>query len=97
MLLQTYFVPTISLYPFILGLNFVHSLQRGITIQNNQVTFHPKTITIVYTKMENSSNKNHNVTSHQINKVEAQKDNIINDYSKQLRNANRLKKKKTLY
>ena len=41
--------------------------------------------------MENASNKNHNVTSHQINKVEAQKDNIINDYSKQLRNANRLK------
>ena len=32
------------------------------------------------------------VTSHQINKVEAQKDSIINDYSEQLRNANRLKK-----
>ena len=41
--------------------------------------------------MENTSNKNHNVTSHQINKVEAQKDSIINDYSKQLRNADRLK------
>ena len=41
--------------------------------------------------MENASNKNHNVTSHQINKVEAQKDNIINDYSEQLRNADRLK------
>ena len=33
---QTYLVPTISLYPFSLGLNFVHSLQGGITIQNNQ-------------------------------------------------------------
>ena len=43
--------------------------------------------------MENTSNKNHNVTSHQINKIEAQKDIIINDYSEQLRNANRLKKK----
>ena len=32
---QTYLVPTISLYSFILGLNFVHSLQGGITIQNN--------------------------------------------------------------
>ena len=31
------------------------------------------------------------VTSHQINKVEAQKDGIIHDYSEQLRNANRLK------
>ena len=39
---QTYLVPSISLYPFILGLNFVHSLQGGITIQNNQVSFHPK-------------------------------------------------------
>ena len=88
---QTYLVPTISLYPFILGLNFVHSLQGGITIQNNQVSFHPKTTTIVYTNMENVLNKNHNVTSHQISKVEAQKDSIINDYSEQLRNANRLK------
>ena len=43
--------------------------------------------------MKNASNKNHNVTSHQINKVEVQKDNIINDYSKQLRNVDRLKKK----
>ena len=42
--------------------------------------------------MENVLNKNHNVTSHQINKVEAQKDSIINDYSEQLRNANRFKK-----
>ena len=92
---QTYLLPTISLYPFILGLNFVHSLQGGITIQNNQVSFHPKTTTIVYTNMENVLNKNHNVTSHQINKVKAQKDSIINDYSEQLRNANRLKK--TLY
>ena len=75
---QTYLVPTISLYPFILGLNFVHSLQGGITIQNNQVSFHPKTTTIVYTNMENASNKNHNITSHQINKVEVQKDSIIN-------------------
>ena len=75
---QTYLVPTISLYPFILGLNFVHSLQREITIQNNQIGFHPKTTTIVYTNMENASNKNHNITSHQINKVEVQKDSIIN-------------------
>ena len=95
MLPQTYLLPTISLYPFILGLNFVHSLQGGITIQNNQVSFHPKTTIIVYTNMENVLNKNHNVTSHQINKVKAQKDSIINDYSEQLRNANRLKK--TLY
>ena len=36
---QTYLVPNISLYHFILGLNFVHSLQGGITIQNNQVMF----------------------------------------------------------
>ena len=34
---QTYLVPTISLYHFILDLNFVHSLQEGIVIQNNQV------------------------------------------------------------
>ena len=88
---QTYLVPTISLYPFILGLNFLHSLQGGITIQNNQVSFHPKTTTIVYTNMENVLNKNQNVTSHQINKVEAQKDSIISDYSEQLRNADRLK------
>ena len=74
-----------------MGLNFVHSLQGGITIQNNQVNFHPKTTTIVYTNMENVLNKNHNVTSHQINKVETQKDSIINDYSEQLRNADRLK------
>ena len=32
---QTYLVPSISLYPFILGLNFVHFLQGGITIKNN--------------------------------------------------------------
>ena len=92
---QTYLVPTISLYPFILGLNFVHSLQEGITIQNNQVSFHPKTTTIVYTNIENASNINHNVTSDKINKVEAQKNSIINDYSKQSKNANKLKK--TLY
>ena len=80
MLPQTYLVPTISLYHFILGLNFVHSLQERIAVQNNQVSFHPKTTIIVYTNIENESNKNHNVTSHQINKVEAQKDSIINDY-----------------
>ena len=91
MLPQTYLVPTISLYPFILGLNFVHFLQGGITIQNNQVSFYLKTTTIVYTNMENVLNKNQNVTSHQINKVEAQKDSIISDYSEQLRNADRLK------
>lgn len=41
--------------------------------------------------MENVLNKNHYITSHQINKIEAQKDNIINDYLEQLRNADRLK------
>ena len=41
--------------------------------------------------MESVLNKNHNVTSHEINKVEAQKDIIINYYSEQLRNADRLK------
>ena len=46
---QTYLVPIISLYSFILGLNFVHFLQGGITIQNKQVSFHPKTTTIAYT------------------------------------------------
>ena len=91
---QIYLVPTIGLYPFILGLNCVQSLQGGITIQNNEVSFNPKTTTIVYTNIENVSNKNHNVTSHQINKLEAQKDSIINDYSKQLRNTDKLK---TLY
>ena len=70
MLPQTYPIPTISLYPFIVGLNFVHSLQDGITIQNNQVSFHSKTTTIVYTSMDNTSNKNYNVNSHQINKLE---------------------------
>ena len=88
---QIYLVPTIRLYPFILGLNCVQSLQGGITIQNNEVSFHPKTTTIVYTNIENVSNKNHNVTSHQTNKVEAQEDSIINDYLEQLRNADRLK------
>ena len=79
MLPQTYLIPTISLYPFILGLNFVHFLRGGITKKNNQVNFHPKTITIVYTNMKNASNKNHNVTSHQINKIEAQNDSIIKE------------------
>ena len=32
---QTYLLPTISLYHLVLGLNFVHSLQEGITMQNN--------------------------------------------------------------
>ena len=41
--------------------------------------------------MESVLNKNHNVTSHEINKAEAQKDSIINDYLEQLRNADRLK------
>ena len=41
--------------------------------------------------MENVLNKNHNVTSHQIKKVEAQKDSIINEYSEQLRNVDKLK------
>ena len=54
---QTYLVHIISLYHFILGLNFVHSLQGGITIQNNQVSFHPKTTTIVYTNLFTSLNR----------------------------------------
>ena len=54
---QTYLVPTISLYHFILGLNFVHSLQGGIIIQNNQVNFDHKTTTIVYTNIKSVSNK----------------------------------------
>ena len=64
---QTYLVPSISLYPFILGLNFVHSLQGGITIQNNQVSFHNKTTTIAYTNTENRTN---NIVSHCTNKIE---------------------------
>ena len=40
---QTYLVPKVSLYHFLLGLNFVHSLQGGIIIQNNKVNFNPKT------------------------------------------------------
>ena len=43
---QTYLVPTITLYPFILGINFVHFLQEGITIPNNQVSFHPQQLFI---------------------------------------------------
>ena len=41
--------------------------------------------------MKNVLNKNHYVTSHQINKIKTQKDNIIHDYLEQLRNADRLK------
>ena len=46
---QTYLVHSISLYPFILGLNFIHYLQGGITIQNNQVSSHSKTTINAYT------------------------------------------------
>ena len=74
---QTYLVPSISLYPFILGLNFVHSLQGGITIQNNQVSFRQKTTTIAYTNTENRTN---NIVSHYTNKIEEIKDSIVNDY-----------------
>ena len=70
----------------------MYSLQGGIIIQNNQVSFHPKTTTIVYTNIEKISNKYHNATSHQINKIEKQKDCVINDYLKQLRNASKIKK-----
>lgn len=38
--------------PFILRLNFITFLQGGITIQNNQVRFHPKSTTIDYIKIE---------------------------------------------
>ena len=62
-------------------------------IQNNQVSFHPKTTIVVYTNIENASNKSHSVTSYQINKVKEQKDSMINDYLEQLRNASKLKKK----
>ena len=89
---QTYLVPNGSLYPFILGLNFAHSLQGGITIQNNQVSFHPKTTTIVYTNTENILNTTNNIASHYTNKIEELNDNIVNDYSKKLKNALKLKK-----
>ena len=85
---QTYLVPSISLYPFILGLNFVHSLQGGITIQNNQVSFHPKTTTIAYTNIENKTN---NLVCHYTNKIEEIKDSIVNDYSENLKNSLKLK------
>ena len=86
---QTYLVPSISLYPFILGLNFVHSLQGGITIQNNQVSFHPKTTTIAYTNTENSIN---NIVSHYTNKINKIKDSIVNDYSENLKKLIKIKK-----
>ena len=86
---QTYLVPSISLCPFILGLNFVHSLQGGITMQNNKVSFHPKTTTIAYTNIENRTN---NIVLHFTNKIEEIKDSIVNDYSKNLKNALKLKK-----
>ena len=85
---QTYLAPSISLYPFILGLNFVHSLQGGITIQNNQVSFHPKTTTIAYTNTENKTN---NLVCHYTNKIEEIKDSIVNDYSENLKNSFKLK------
>ena len=85
---QTYLAPSISLYPFILGLNFVHSLQGGITIQNNQVSFHPKTTTIAYTNTENKTN---NLVCHYTNKIEEIKDSIVNDYSENLKNSLKLK------
>ena len=78
---QTYLVPSISLYHFILGLNFVHSLQGGITIQNNQISFHPKTTTIAYTNTENRLNTTNNIALHYTNKIEEIKDSIVNDYS----------------
>ena len=85
---QTYLVPSISLYPFILGLNFVHSLQGGITIQNSQVSFHLKTTTIAYTNTENRTN---NLVCHYKNKIEEIKDSIVNDYSENLKNSLKLK------
>ena len=88
---QTYLVPSISLYPFFLGLNFVHSLQRGITIQNNQVSFHPKATTIAYTNTENILITTNNIASHYTNKIEEIKDSIVNDYSENLKNALKLK------
>ena len=82
---QTYLVPSISLYPFILGLNFVHYLQGGITIQNNQVSFHPKTTITAYTNTENILNTTNNIASHYTNKIEEIKDSIVNDYSENLK------------
>ena len=84
-LLQTYPIPTVSLYPFILRINFIHSLQGCITIQNNQVSFHPRTTTIIYTNTKNILKKSYNVSSHQTNKIEEQKDSILNSYFKQLK------------
>ena len=80
-LLQTYFLPNVSLYHFILGFNFIHSLQGGITIQRNQVSIYPKTTTVVYTTTENILNKKNTITSHYTNKIEELKDSIVNDYS----------------
>ena len=88
---QTYLVPNVSLYHFLLGLNFVHSLQGGIIIQNNQVHFYPKTTTIVYTNTENILNTTNNIASHYTNKIEKLKDSIVNDYSEKLKNAFKLK------
>ena len=86
---QTYLVHSISPYPFILGLNFV---QGGIPIQNNQISFHPKTTTIDYTNTENRLNTTNNIALHYTNKIEEIKDSIVNDYSKNLKNALKLKK-----
>ena len=76
------------MYPFILGLNFVHSLQGGITIQNKQVSFRPKTTTIAYTNTENRTN---NIVSHCTNKIEEIKDSIVKDYLENLKNSLKLK------
>ena len=88
---QPYLVPSISLYPFILGLNFVYSLQGGITIQNNQVSFHPKSTTIAYTNIKNRLNTTNNIVSHYTNKIEEIKDSIVNDYSENLKNTLKFK------
>ena len=67
-------------------------MQGGITIQNSQVSFHPKTTTIVYTNTKNILNTTNNIASYYTNKVEELKDSIVNDYSENLKNALKLKK-----
>ena len=66
-------------------------MQGGITIQDKQVNFHPKAITIAYTNIENRLNTTNNKVSLHTNKIEEIKDSIVNDYSENLKNALKLK------
>lgn len=56
-----WYIPNVDLYPFILGLNFIPSLQAGITMQHNHVSFHPKATTIIYTNLKRKDWE-HNIT-----------------------------------